>query len=81
MPTIDVDIAEEGSIRHLWVHDMQKQSNSHRQQLVITDPTPGEFDDLLREIEKEAVPERLLALALKLQAALAERRAAHETDA
>ncbi|HRP77857.1 MAG TPA: hypothetical protein PL183_02015 [Aquamicrobium sp.] len=34
----------------------------------------GEFDQLLREIEKEPVPERLLELALKLQAALVERR-------
>lgn len=35
---------------------------------------PGEFDHLLRQIEKEPVPERLLALALELQAALVERR-------
>lgn len=34
----------------------------------------GEFDHLLRQIEKEPVPERLLALALKLQAALVARR-------
>lgn len=36
----------------------------------------GEFDHLLRQIEKEPVPERLLELALKLQAALIERREA-----
>lgn len=41
---------------------------------VRPDPAPGEFDDLLRAIEKEAVPERLLDLALRLQAALVERR-------
>ena len=34
----------------------------------------GEFDDLLRQIETEAVPERLLDLARKLQTALTERR-------
>jgi hypothetical protein len=37
---------------------------------------PGELGDLLRQIEKEPVPERLLELALKLQVALARRRAA-----
>lgn len=35
---------------------------------------PGEFGRLLREIENEAVPARLLELALELQAALVERR-------
>lgn len=35
---------------------------------------PGEYDRLLKEIEKEEMPERLLELALKLQAALVERR-------
>lgn len=34
----------------------------------------GEFDELLRRIEAEPLPERLLELALKLQAALVERR-------
>jgi len=34
----------------------------------------GEFEFLLREIEKEPIPERLLDLALKLQRALAARR-------
>lgn len=37
-------------------------------------PTPGEFDEILRQIEKEPIPERLLELALKLQSALMERR-------
>lgn len=40
----------------------------------IPGPVPGEFERLLLEIEKEPVPERLLELALKLQAALMERR-------
>lgn len=40
----------------------------------------GEFDDLLREIEKEPVPERLLDLALKLQAALVEQRRRREDE-
>ncbi len=39
---------------------------------------PGEFDDLLREIEKEPVPDRLLELALKLQSALVAQREAQE---
>ena len=37
---------------------------------------PGELGDLLRQIEQEPVPERLLELALKLQVALARRREA-----
>jgi len=40
--------------------------------------SPGEFDDLLREIEKEPVPDRLLELALKLQSALVSQREAQE---
>lgn len=40
----------------------------------VPETAPGEFDHLLREIEKEPVPERLLELALKLQAALVEQR-------
>jgi hypothetical protein len=42
---------------------------------------PGEFDHLLREIEKEPVPERLLELAQRLQAALAEQRKRREGEA
>ena len=38
----------------------------------------GEFDELLRQIETEPVPERLLQLALKLQAALVGRRGARD---
>lgn len=42
----------------------------------------GEFEFLLREIEKEPVPERLLDLALKLQRALVAKRreTAQEND-
>jgi len=39
-----------------------------------TEPAPGEFDALLRQIEQEPVPERLLDLARQLQAVLARRR-------
>lgn len=44
------------------------------------DTTRGEFDSLLREIEKEAVPERLLDLARQLQAALVESRKCRERE-
>ena len=47
----------------------------------VPEMAPGEFGHLLREIEKEAVPERLLELALKLQAALVEQRKQHESEA
>jgi hypothetical protein len=40
------------------------------------DGKPGEFADLLRGIETEKVPERLLELAVKLQAALVAQREA-----
>lgn len=53
---------------------MQKQDSLGTLHRVSPDPTPGEFDDLLKQIEKEAVPERLLDLARQLQAALVERR-------
>lgn len=43
-------------------------------------PAPGEFDCLLQEIEKEPVPERLLELALKLQAALVAHRRRREDE-
>lgn len=49
---------------------MQKQDSLGK----LPDTPRGEFDDLLREIADEAVPERLLDLARQLQAALAERR-------
>ncbi|MGI6246564.1 MAG: hypothetical protein ACOYJQ_12440 [Pseudochelatococcus sp.] len=42
-----------------------------------TEALPGEFDRLLREIENEAAPARLLELALELQAALVELRKRH----
>lgn len=45
------------------------------------DPTQAEFAELLGEIEKEPVPERLLELALKLQVALVENRRRREDEA
>lgn len=53
---------------------MQKETNPGKLRRDGRDHAPGEFDDLLREIEQEAVPERLLELALQLQAALLEQR-------
>lgn len=44
----------------------------------LPEMVPGEYGHLLREIEKEPVPERLLELALKLQAALVEERRRQE---
>lgn len=41
---------------------------------------PGELGELLSQIEKETVPERLLELAVELQAALARRRVHEEAD-
>lgn len=41
---------------------------------------PGELGFLLREIEREAVPERLLELARRLQAALADERRRREKN-
>lgn len=37
----------------------------------VNEKAPGELSELLGEIEREETPERLLQLALKLQAALA----------
>lgn len=46
------------------------------------DTAQGEFDLLLKEIEKEPVPARLLELAVRLQAALQHRsRREHERAA
>jgi hypothetical protein len=39
---------------------------------------PGEFGELLGQIEREAVPERLLELAVELQAALIRMRVREE---
>ena len=39
-------------------------------QTPIPEMIPGELGDLLAQIETEAVPERLLELAVRLQAAL-----------
>lgn len=41
---------------------------------VPSDPALGDLSILLKEIEREEVPERLLTLAQQLQAALAARR-------
>lgn len=60
--------------------DMQKHGSLGKVHRVKLDPAPGEFDDLLREIEKEAVPERLLELARQLQAALVESRKRQEQE-
>ena len=46
----------------------------------LPDTAAAEFDHLLREIEKEAVPERLLELALQLQTALAERSSRRDDE-
>lgn len=59
-------------IRHLTPNDQDAGGD---------EPVPGEFDRLLREIENEAVPARLLELALELQAALAELRRQRKDDA
>jgi len=53
---------------------MQNECSQDNPPRAEAEPAPGEFDDLLRQIEKEPVPERLLALARQLQVALAHRR-------
>lgn len=60
--------------------DMQKQDSPGKLHRISLDTAPGEFDELLREIEKEAVPERLLDLARQLQAALVESRRRQENE-
>lgn len=59
---------------------MQKQCSQGDISRVDVDPAPGEFKDLLREIEKEPVPERLLELARQLQAVLVSQRKLRESD-
>ena len=59
---------------------MQKQDSPGKLHRVSLNTARGEFDDLLREIEKEAVPERLLDLARRLQAALVESRRRQEKE-
>lgn len=59
---------------------MRKQGNRGELHCSDPDPSPGEFDELLREIEKEATPERLLELARQLQAALLAQRERKETE-
>lgn len=73
------DTEPEGRAESLG-HDMQKQAGLSKLHRVDPDPVPGEFDALLREIEQEAVPERLLELAQKLQAALTESRRRQECE-
>ena len=53
---------------------MHDEDSADERDAAAADVTPGEYDHLLRQIEKEEIPERLLDLALKLQAALVERR-------
>lgn len=55
---------------------MHEQDCPGEREVAAAEAVRGEFDHLLRQIEKEPVPERLLELALKLQAALVERREA-----
>jgi len=59
---------------------MQKQDGPDKLHRISRDLAPGEFGDLLREIEREAVPERLLELARQLQAALVESRRRQRTE-
>lgn len=59
---------------------MQKQCSEGDLPRVDVDPAPREFNDLLREIEKEPVPERLLVLARQLQAVLVSQRKLRESD-
>lgn len=59
------------------MHDQDRPDNHDSR---MPDGASGEFDDLLREIEKEPVPERLLELAQKLRAALLERRKKREDE-
>lgn len=59
---------------------MHKQRNPQVPARAVSKDPRGEFDTLLREIEKETVPERLLELALKLQEALGERRRLHRQE-
>lgn len=59
---------------------MQEQCSKGDRPRVDAEPAPGEFSDLLRAIEKEPVPERLLELARQLQTALVARRKLHEGD-
>lgn len=59
---------------------MHKYGSPGKLRRVRPDPAPGEFDDLLRAIEKEAIPERLLDLARQLQAALVERRGRQDDE-
>ncbi|MCO5156751.1 MAG: hypothetical protein M9945_08360 [Aquamicrobium sp.] len=59
---------------------MQNQCSQGDLPRVDVEPAPGEFNDLLREIEKEPVSERLLELARQLQAVLVSQRKLRESD-
>ncbi|WP_163269928.1 hypothetical protein [Chelativorans alearense] len=48
--------------------------DSKGEKAIVPDAYPRDIQLLLTEIERESVPERILALAVELQAALAERR-------
>lgn len=60
--------------------EMAQQASKGRRARRPAGVAPGEFGHLLAEIEKEAVPERLLDLALQLQAALVRRRSVEEDE-
>mgnify|MGYP001279751052 CR=1 FL=1 len=47
--------------------------------LAMPDMIPGELGELLSQIEKEKVPERLLDLAVQLQAALQRGRSSEKS--
>lgn len=51
-------------------------SDNEQRQAAEPAPYPRDVELLLREIEKEPVPERLLVLATELQAALTKQRQA-----
>lgn len=54
-----------------------KPGSRHTRMRLVT--PPAEFDALLHDIEMEEIPERLLELAMQLQAALVERRKMEES--
>lgn len=60
--------------------DMRKPDSRGKRHRDGLDAARGELDSLLREIEKEEVPERLLDLARQLQAALVENRKRQERE-
>lgn len=55
---------------------MEKQDSPDRFRRIDGEAGRAEFAELLLQIEREPIPERLLGLARRLQAALRERRGA-----